>query len=436
MRIAIVHTLGLALLVAGPAAAQVPAKDRMVVMISLDGFPAYDLDDAALPIPTLRELIRSGVSARMSTVNPTVTWPNHTTMVTGVRPEEHGLLVNGAITATGAWPPVKVEPMLDKTRMVHARTVYDAAHDAGLTTAQVDWVAINKAPTITWAFTEWGDRAGAVEQEMNRAGVVTGVDGQDFTKLNIVFRDQVWAKAAAHIIRQHKPNLLLVHFLSLDSVHHRYGPKTLAATSAIAFLDGCVAQVIAAIREAGMTERATVFVVADHGFKAYTKEIHAALALNAAGLSGKAYVLNEGGSALVYLEKSQRDELLPRAVKALESVEGVDRVVGRDGFPALGLPTPEHDPQMSDLFVTAKTGYSFAGAAGGPVTAAAAQTGGSHGYIASDPDMDALFIASGYGIAGGAKLDRIANVDVAPTIARLLGVALPSAKGKALPIAP
>jgi predicted AlkP superfamily pyrophosphatase or phosphodiesterase len=194
--------------------------------------------------------------------------------------------------------------------------------------------------------------------------------------------------------------------------------------------------VIAAIREAGMTERATVFVVADHGFKAYTKEIHAALALNAAGLSGKAYVLNEGGGALVYLEKSQRDELLPRAVKALESVEGVDRVVGRDGFPALGLPTPEHDPQMSDLFVTAKTGYSFAGAAGGPVTAAAAQTGGSHGYIASDPDMDALFIASGYGIAGGAKLDRIANVDVAPTIARLLGVALPSAKGKALPIAP
>jgi hypothetical protein len=123
-------------------------------------------------------------------------------------------------------------------------------------------------------------------------------------------------------------------------------------------------------------------------------------------------------------------------VKALESVEGVDRVVGRDGFRALGLPTPEHDPQMSDLFVTAKTGYSFAGATGGPVTAAAAQTGGSHGYIASDPEMDALFIASGYGIAGGAKLDRIANVDVAPTIARLLGVSLPSAKGHALPIAP
>jgi predicted AlkP superfamily pyrophosphatase or phosphodiesterase len=406
----------------------------MVVVISLDGFPAFELEDPAMPIPTLRALIRSGVSARMGTVNPTVTWPNHTTMVTGVRPDEHGLLVNGMLTATGTWPPVKVEPMIEKTRMVHVPTVYDAAYDAGLTTAQVDWVAINKAPTITWAFTEWGAPASAVEQEMIRAGEISAPDVQDFTKLNILHRDQVWAKAAAHIIRQHKPNLLLVHFLSLDSVHHTYGPKTLAATSAIAFLDGCVAQILAAIHDAGMADRATVFVVADHGFKKYTKEVHIANALKTAGLDAKTYVVNEGGSALVYLEKSRRDDLLPRVIKAIEPVEGVEHIYGRADFPALGLPTPEHDPQMSDLFVTAKTDYSFAGATGGPVTAEAKQVGGSHGYNANEPDMNALFIASGYGIAGSAKLEKIANVDVAPTIARLLGVSLPSAKGKALPI--
>ena len=429
-----VTALAIALLAPASVGAQTAPKDRMVVMISLDGFPAFELDDPAMPIPTLRSLIHSGVSARMTTVNPTVTWPNHTTLVTGVRADEHGLLVNGTLSATNAWPPVKVEPMIDKTRMVHVRTVYDAAHDAGLTTAQVDWVAINKAPTITWAFTEWADPAGAVEQEMIRKGEVTAADVQGFTKLNILYRDQVWAKAAAHLIRDHKPNLLLVHFLSLDSVHHRYGPRTLAATSAIAFLDGCVGQIVEAIRAAGMAARTSIFVVADHGFRPYTKEVHAMLALNAAGLEGKAHVVNEGGSAIVYVEKSQRAELLPRAVKALEAVEGIDRVIGRDGFAALGLPSPERDPQMGDLYVTAKPGYSFAGATGGPVTAAAAQVGGSHGYIASDAEMDALFIASGYGIAGGTKLQQISNLDVAPTIARLLGVALPSAKGKALPI--
>src|ERR1039458_8498257 len=108
-----------------PALAQAPAKERMVVVISLDGFPAYDLDDPKLPIPTLRSLIENGASARMATVNPTVTWPNHTTMVTGVRADEHGLLANGTILRTGAWPPVKVEPMIVKQEMVRVPTVYE-----------------------------------------------------------------------------------------------------------------------------------------------------------------------------------------------------------------------------------------------------------------------------------------------------------------------
>jgi len=68
------------------------------------------------------------------------------------------------------------------------------------------------------------------------------------------------------------------------------------------------------------------------------------------------------------------------------------------------------------------------------VTAAVPQQGGSHGYLASDPDMDAIFIASGYGVRGGGKLDKVANIDVASTIAKLLGVALPTAKGKAIPL--
>jgi predicted AlkP superfamily pyrophosphatase or phosphodiesterase len=406
---------------------QTQAKDRMVVMISLDGFPAFDLEDPAMPIPNLRALAKNGTSGRMGTINPTVTWPNHTTLVTGVRADEHGLLVNGTLSATGTWPPVKVEPMIEKTKMVHARTVYDAAHDAGLKTAQVDWVAINKAPTIDWAFTEWGDPEGAVEKEMIASGQVSASDVAGFTKLNIQYRDQVWAKAAMHIIRQHKPNLLLVHFLSLDTLHHRYGPKTPAATSTIAFLDGLVGQIVGTIREAGMADRSTVFIVADHGFKAYTKEIHAGLALDGAGLKGKTHVVNEGGSALVYVQSA---DLVSQAAKVLEGVEGVDHVYGRADFPALGLPTPEHDRQMSDLFATAKTGYSFAGATGGPVTSAVAQQGGSHGYAATDPDMNALFIASGYGIGSGTV--KIENVDVAPTIAKLLGVELKGAKGKAL----
>jgi hypothetical protein len=66
MRIAI--ALLSSILISLTAAAPTAPKERMTVVISLDGVPAHALDDPALPIPTLRALIRDGVSARMSTV--------------------------------------------------------------------------------------------------------------------------------------------------------------------------------------------------------------------------------------------------------------------------------------------------------------------------------------------------------------------------------
>jgi predicted AlkP superfamily pyrophosphatase or phosphodiesterase len=432
MKLSIALLVGFALL-SGSAFAQKPAVRTKVVVISLDGFPAYALEDPKLPIPTLRELIKHGVSAPMTAINPTVTWPNHTTMVTGVRADEHGLLTNGTIVHTGSWPPVKVEPLIEKEKMVHVPTVYDAAYAAGLTTAQVDWVAINKARTITWAFSEWASADGPLEREMLAKGVISASDLQGFEKANILFRDQIWTRAAAYLIRQHQPDLLLFHLLSLDSTHHQYGPNTLAGRAAIAFLDSCVEKIVAAVREAGLADRTTFLIVADHGFKAYTKIVRSGNALDAAGLKGKVYVLPEGGTAFVYIDPAQAAQLLPRVRQALQGVEGLDRVIGVEEYAALGLPRPNQDPQFGQLLLSAKSGYSFSGATGGPVTAEAPQLSGSHGYLASDPDMNPIFIASGAGVRAGVKLDRVSNLDLAPTIARLLGVSLPTAKG--MPIA-
>jgi predicted AlkP superfamily pyrophosphatase or phosphodiesterase len=418
----------------GLAFPQEPAQQRMVVVISLDGFPAFALDDPKLPVPTLRRMIQNGFSARMTTVNPTITWPNHTTMVTGVRSDQHGLLANGTISRTGGWPPVKVEPMFDKEKMVRAPTVYDAAYKAGLTTAQVNWVAINRAPTITWEFSEWASPEGTVEREMIGKRVITVSDVDKFEASNILFRDQIWTTAAVHLIREHKPNLLLFHLLSLDSVHHEYGPGSLAGLAAFAFMDGCGARLVEAVQDAGMGQRSTFIVVSDHGFKRYTKQIRPAVALAAAGLASTAYVLAEGGSAYVYLDQSQAAELATKVNRALAGVEGIDQIISPDGFAALGLPQPDRDPQMSQLLLTAKDGYSFTGATGGPVTPAVPQQAGSHGYLASDPNMDAIFIASGYGARAGARLEKIANIDVAPTVAHLLGVTWPAARGKPIPM--
>lgn len=429
-----VLTLALLASFGGGGLAQQPAKDRMVVVVSLDGFPAYSLDDPKLPVPTLRRLARNGVSGRMTTSNPAITWPIHTTMVSGVLASEHGLLANGTIVRTGAWPPVKIDPMLDMEKMVHAPTVYDAAHRAGLTTAQVDWVAINNAPGITWPFAEWPSTEGVVEKEMMGEGIVTAADIDSFTKSNIVYRDRIWTDAAVHLIRRHKPNLLLFHLLSLDSSHHQYGPRSLAGTVAMAFLDDCVARLVEAVRAAGMSERTTFVVVSDHGFKRYTRQIRPNAALAAAGLSKSVYALAEGGAAYVYFDKARGGDPRQAAERAFGGVEGIDRVIGPEEFPALGLPLPGQDPQAFDLLLTAKDGYAFSGAAEGPATVALPAPAGTHGYPAADPEMDAILIVSGYGAASGKNLGRVTNLQIAPTLAGLLGVALPAAKSAPLPL--
>ena len=192
----------LAFLVAAAAPLAAANKDRHVVLISLDGFPAYLWRDESIPLPNLRKLAAEGTAAdALTIVNPAITWPNHTSMVTGVTPRHHGVLYNGLVTRQGPGKPTKIEPWVEKSRMVRVPTVYDAAFNAGLTTAEVDWVAITNPGTITWSFAEVPDPASVLPQEMIAAGVATAaeVEAARSGKRNIVWRDEMWTRAASFV---------------------------------------------------------------------------------------------------------------------------------------------------------------------------------------------------------------------------------------------
>ena len=420
-----------------------PDKSRHIVLISLDGFPSWALDDPYLPVPTLRRLAARGALAKgMRPVNPTVTWPNHTTLVTGVTPAKHGVLFNGLLKRDPGVPP-RVEPWLHRDEMVRVKTLYDIAHAGGLTTAQVDWVAIQDAPTVTWAFPERPPPAGKIAQELVNAGVLSQTELETFATGNIVWRDRIWTQAATHIIERHRPNLMMFHLLNLDSTQHRYGPRTHAAMTTMSLLDAQVAEIAAAVDRAGLTPRTTFVVVSDHGFKLVKRQIRLNAAFMKAGLlkaqDGKvlqsdAYVIPEGGSAIVYLTvPDPTGELLARARKAIAGVEGIDGVIEPADYARFGLPLPTVNNQMGVLFVTPKEGYSFTAAVGEEVVVDATEGSlGAHGYPATDADLSALFIASGAGIRQGVTLSVIDNVDVAPTMAELLGLNLPNVDGEVL----
>lgn len=426
-------------------AATVSAKDRIVVLISVDGFPAWIWKDPNLVVPNLRKLAAEGAVANAMTVsNPSITWINHTTLVTGVNPRKHGVLYNGLLMRNGPTGALALEPWRDKAELVHAPTVYDAAFKAGLKTAQVDWVAILNSGTITHEFLEIPTPGGAIEQEMIAAGTVTVDDIRNWTKgRTIVWRDDVWTKAAMHIVEKHKPNLLLYHLLTTDAVNHANGPGTIASYAAYAYADRLIGDLLDSLTRAGLRDRATIVVATDHGFKKVQKVIHTNVALRDAGLirlkEGKiescdAYAMPQGGLAFVYVtDPAKRAELLPKLKTLCAGLEGVAKVIDGNDGPTLGMPTPSENQGMGDLVLYAKDGYAFfQGLDGAEVVRESKTYLGTHGYLNSDPELDGIFLASGYGIKPGVKLERVTNLDVAPTIAELLAVPLPNVDGRVL----
>lgn len=421
----------------------VDPKDRVIVVISIDGFPGWEWQDPRLPVPNLWKLASEGVKAKTVTgTNPTVTWPSHTSMITGVRAAKHGVLFNGLPVRGGDNAPLTIKPWHQKEDLVQAPTAYDVIFNAGFTTAEVDWVAIHKAKTITWSFPEVPNPAGAIEREMIAAETISERDVREFFKSSPAWRDYYWTQAAVHILKQHKPNLLLFHLLNTDAANHMFGPKSWASSSAYAYADECVAKIVAALKTSGLYDRATILVVTDHGFKAAKSFVKPNAILQRLGLlrveDGKticdAYALGSGGSTMIYFTNpAKKQELGPRLAQVFRETEGVDRVLTPADFGKSDMPDPASNSRMADLMLFAKNGYAFAG---GHTVPEIAGTGGGypghHGYFATDPDMYLTFIAWGYGIRAGASLEKMSHLDVAPTLAALLGLEMKNVEGRVL----
>lgn len=437
--------VGLLFACAGLSAA--PA-DRHVVVISIDGFPAYLWHQPDLPVPNLRKLAAAGAAARsMVVTNPSSTWSNHTTIITGRSPRRHGVLFNGLLRRPGGGERPYVEQWADKNEYVRVPALYDIARQHGLTTAESDWVAVKGARTIDWSFPEVPDRNGTVEQAMLAAGKLTeeelswmafGPGRKD------AVADGIWTRAAAFMFTEYRPNLLLYHTLNTDHINHVYGPGTAASYTAFAYADRLVGDLLQAIEASGLRDKTTLLVVTDHGFKKVSRFLYPNVALREAGylkvagarvVHNDAYVMPWGGTAAVYInDPARRAELKPKLKALFEQTEGIARVIDGAEAHTLGLPLPEENPNMGDLILVAKDeAIGFHESAMGPdILAPAVNYGGTHGFLASEPDLEGIFIASGAGIRPGATLGRIRNLDVAPTIARLLGLPLPDAEGRVL----
>lgn len=433
--------------------AQTPARDQHVILISVDGLAHYYFEDPKAPMPTIRKLAAEGARAKkMKTSLPTVTWPNHTTLVTGVQPGKHGVIGNSVLDRTTLKEIVYLpDPVFDKDEIVKVPTVYDVVHQAGLTTAGIIWPASRNAKTLTWTVPDVGTQAlfekygtASLLEECRAAGIP--VDSQEeWCKAGNAGkfpRDDLYTQMTIHVIKKHKPNFLALHLVSVDAFEHATGSKTPESYAAIQDSDNHIRDIVKAVEEAGLKDSTTLIVTADHGFITYNKIIQPNVLLKQAGLikalgskplERKVWSFSQGVAYIYVLDQPNKEQLLKDITPKLAAMEGVEEVIEEKDFTKYGLQKPAEDPRMPDLILSAKDGYYFGNnVAGEDIVVPTDSPKGAHGYSPANPLMDASFVINGPGIKSGVVLDIISNTDVAPTAAHLLGVEMKNVDGKVL----
>jgi predicted AlkP superfamily pyrophosphatase or phosphodiesterase len=431
------------------AAAARPSQGQQprpaVILISIDGLkPEYVLEADAhgLKIPNFRRFAREGTySTGVHGIVPTVTYPSHTTLLTGVSPAKHGIYANNTFDPLrknfGGWYWYAED--------IKVLTLWEGATGAGLTTANVHW-PVSVAAHITWNLPQYWRAGTSDDRKLLRVLATPGLldalekdlgpyaDGIDET----ITGDETRAKFAARLIELKRPAFTTIYLTALDHEQHATGPFSPESIATLERIDTALGGVLDSIKRT-YGESAVVCVVSDHGFVRTDKSFNLAVAFRKEGLieiddknqikSWKATIWGAGGSEAIILHdkndaatKAQVADLLAKL--AADPANGIDRIVpeeelhNRGGFPnAIFLVA------LRPGFVTGE------GISGDLVTASTYK--GMHGYWPDLPDMNSSFFVMG----PGWDPHSVGQIDmraIAPTLATILGVKLPAAEGRAI----
>lgn len=422
-----------------------PAGPRHVVLISIDGLvPEVVTRGAAdgYAVPTLEELRDRGSWAEGVTgVYPSLTYPSHTSVITGARPATHGIMTN-----TEFAPEIGSPRWRGDFRDVRVETLLDAARKAGLRTAALSW-PVTVGATADALIPE-GQPAGNRElwlkaaREQSSPGLVdavlaTGVEPPSGSG-DMTGRDRFFTAAAVHVIGTVKPHLLLLHLVQADSAQHGAGRGSDEAKRAFAAIDGHVALVVAAVEQAGLVDRTTFVVTGDHGFYRVHSQLQPNVPLRAAGL----LTTGPDGRVATWLAAAHRSSirvrdpndaaLVARARRVFDDLadgpyRGIFRVVPKEEVAAIG------GDSDAAFMLEPIEGYSFSDSFASDAFVVAGSGKGQHGYLPTEPKMRTGLIVSGGASRKGVLVPLARMIDIAPTVGAILGFEMKSAEGRKMP---
>jgi predicted AlkP superfamily pyrophosphatase or phosphodiesterase len=382
--------------------APVAAAPHKLLVISVDGLDwryLRDRDALGMKLPNMRRLLAvSQVADGVTGVWPTITWPSHTTMMTGARPDQHGILAN----ASG---PLDLSLNYWSAAKIKVPTLWQCAVAAGRTVGAVNW-PVTATANITWNLPEiYAVRNGDSSdlETVERYGTPGLV--AEITRAHPSFGyrwldDRTRTVATVYLLKAKKPDLMLLHLAESDSEQHEEGPYTPHAKAVLERSDELIGDILKALPKGY-----DMALVSDHGFEAIDHAANLKVLAAADGVTGAMAIT--GGLV------TTKDAKIADWLHAQFGKGDVGREVPHDELlryaPNLGDTVAAFEPAPHVVFTASGAAHGKSGNAG------------THGFWPTRPDYHSVFLFSGPGVKPG-KLGTLEMVTLKDRFASAMGL--------------
>lgn len=424
--------------------------ERYFVIISFDALGKNDLN-VLKSLPGFSRLMETAsYSDHVYSVYPSLTYPCHTSISTGMYPMNHGVVSNTLLQVNRKSPDWNWE-----RSKIKADTFYDAAMRKGLTTAALLWPVTGKSK-ITYNLPEvfpnrpWENQIsvslknGSPKYLLELAAKF-GYLLKGITQPSL---DHFVYASAQYTIKEKRPNVIMMHFVELDAMRHTFGYHSKEADEALLSYDDKLFNMMKFLEDEGIMDKTTLFVLGDHDQIPVEKAMHLNAVFKTKGLiqtthqkiiGYDAYVQSEDGSAYVYL-KNPKDLLMLEKVKGiLQALKdrpdfGIEEIYSKEEAIAFGA------NRDCSFMLEAKRGFIFEDSHTSPALMDLSETKkkdgsygkSTHGFSPFKEDYQTVFFATGKGIKKNVHIPTMRLIDEGPTFAHLMGTSLPGADGRVL----
>lgn len=423
---------------------------KRLCVISFDGLSCLDFDYIK-ELPNFKKLIRdSAYSKYVYSVFPSVTYPAHTTIVTGKYPRNHGVINNKFLQ-----PNRKHPDWYWYRKYVKGETLYDLAIKNGMKVAALRWPVTGKSkiqynmPEI-FANRPWQNQV--MVSLLSGSPLFQYRLNKKFGYIRKGFKqpylDNFTHKSMIYTLKTKRPNITFVHYTDLDSMRHEFGFHSKEAQEALLRHDVRLGEIMDTLKESGMNQFTTIVVLGDHSSFDEDKMINLNVLLRKKGymdidskgkiLDYKAIAHTCDGSTYIYTKRYNFDlvnDIHRLLMEFNKKYNCIDNIYSKEEATKLGA-----DSKCSFL-LDAKLGYYFQDNINGELIQKITDeniykidgaTRATHGYSPFKPNYGTVFIMKGRGVRKGSVIDKMRLIDEGPTMAKLLGFEFKNADGEVI----